>query len=368
MFWLSHRPNRKRARRKVENRRLPRKGREPKKAFHVLDAQTFSSRELQLKRAAQFRTILLCSALFLSVIALISTTRILLNKYIFENPELTISNLDVRVDGILSTQQIIQFAQIGKGQGLLSLRLDEIRNNLMAHPQIRNVKIEREFPGTLRIAVEERFAIAWLSSESPSIRPSTSGGVLLDESGVPFVCESLMREYMELPVVHVPRLRELIPGKRMENPQIHVALNLLQESRQALYDLNLEIHAVHAPNPYSIVAKYNNQSKVVFGLSDLPRQVSNLRAATLHAQSINQSIGSINLLMTRNIPVTYIDSAVGSLAQRYAPVYREEAKVVPVSRPSTAPPTLVPVGEVSESDRQKGKRDQKTQISEILGN
>lgn len=371
MFWLSHKPNRKRARRKVENRRVVKKGREQKKPLHILDAQTFSTRELQIKRAAQFRTVILCTGLFLSVIALVSTAKILLDKYIFKNPELTVTRLEVRSDGILSTQQIVKVAQVGKGQGILSLNLGDIRERLIQHPQIRGVKIEREFPGTLRIAVEERFATAWLSSTFPAIRPSTSGGILLDEDGVPFVCETLMREYMGLPVISISRLLDLEPGKRLENRQVLVALELLRLSRQGLYDLNLEILAIDAPNPYSIVAKYNNQSNVVFGLSDLSRQVSNLRAATLHAQSINKSIASINLLMTRNIPVIYFDSANPRMDQQLSMPTYQQAQLVPepVSRPSTAPPTLVAVddGVSAHPVRRDSSRDRGSQIRSILG-
>ncbi|MDA0812260.1 MAG: FtsQ-type POTRA domain-containing protein [Verrucomicrobia bacterium] len=271
-----------------------------------------------------------------------------MNKYLFDSPELTITQLEVRSDGVLSTQEIIRLAQIGKGDSILSVNLAQIRENLTKHPQIKNVEIEREFPGTLRIAVEERFGIAWLSCDFPFVKPpperqSPARYILLDEEGIPFVSESLMREYTNLPVVHVPRLQELVPGKRLDNKQIQVALELLYTSRRALYDLNLEILAIHAPNPYSIVAKYNNQSNVVFGLSDLQHQVANLRAATLHAQSMDKAIGSINLLMTRNIPVTYNDGSASAVAKR-APVLYQPKVVEPVSRPSTAPSALLAEG------------------------
>ena len=372
MYWLSHRPNRKRTRRKVENRRVPKKGREQKVPLHILDVQTFSTRELQIKRAAQFRTIVLCTTLFLSIIALVATTRILLNKYLFENPELTISRLEVRTDGILPTQQIIRLSGIGSGESILAVNLGRIRQNLRAHPQIKDVKIEREFPGTLRIAVEERFAIAWLSCKDPLVqhplvRQTPGGGVLLDEEGIPFVCETLMREYMGLPIVGVPRLQELVPGKRLDNKQVQVGLALLRKSRQALYDLNLEILAIRAPNSYSIVAEYNNQSNVTFGLNDLDRQVANLRAATLHAQSMNKTIGSINLLMTRNIPVIYGDVSASALAKR-APL-NEPAPIVvePVSRPSTAPAALLADGALGSFERRKDPRNSNSQIRSILG-
>lgn len=339
MFWLSHRPNRKRDRRKVENRRVVRKGREPKKPMHVLDVQTYSSRELQIKRAAQWRTVLLSTGLILSLVALVSTGRILLNRYLFENPELTVADLEVRTDGILSTSQIVRYARIRKGESMLGLHLDTMRENLLRHPQVRNVRIEREFPGTMRIAVEERFAIAWLSCGEPSIGAYRGGGVLLDEHGVPFVCESLVREYMGLPSIDVPLLRELIPGRKIESEQVLAALELLCTSRQGLFDLNLEILAISCPNPYSMVAKYNNQSDVVFGLSDLKRQVAHFRAAVLHAQSIHKSIASINLLMSRNIPVIYSDP--DAVAERQADV---EA-VVPQSAAGSMPlPSAAPEG------------------------
>ncbi|MGK0188296.1 MAG: hypothetical protein ACI9R3_004088 [Verrucomicrobiales bacterium] len=369
MFWLSHKPNRKRARRKVENRRVVKKGREPKKPLHILDVQAYSTRELQIKRSAQFRTIILCTGLFLSIVALVSTTRILLNKYIFDNPELKVTRLEVRSDGILSTQQIIKVAQVGKGLGILSLNLGEIRERLVQHPQIREVRIEREFPGTLRIAVEERFAIAWLRSEFPQVNPMSSGGILLDEDGVPFVCESLMREYTGLPVVGVSRLQELEPGKRLKNRQVLAALELLHTSRQALYDLNLEILAIHSPNPYSIVAEYNKGANVTFDLSDLSRQVANLRAATLYSQSINKSIASINLLMKRNIPVIYFDSTTPRMTRRSAPSSYQlpDPISVPVSRPSTAPRTLVASEESLAPVRREASQDRNNQIRSILG-
>jgi hypothetical protein len=313
MYWLSHRPNRKRGKRKVQNQRLPKKAAAKKNLRHVLDAQVFSKREKRLMRSMKLRALLWSVAVLVSIIAVAVTSRKVVHKYLFWNPELALSQLIVETDGILDRGRILRLARVQENQNLFSIDLDEVRENLLRMPQVQSVAIKRALPGTLRISVEERFAVAWLECKAPMINPKRGPRVLLDREGIPFVCDSFMREYMQLPVVSVQRLQSIVPGTMIESPHVTAALKVLFLSRQALYDYNLEILAIYSPNPYSLVAKYNNGSNVTFGLNDLETQVANLRAALQHAKSINKSIAEINLLLTKNIPLSYTNSPVTNL-------------------------------------------------------
>ena len=324
MFWLSHKPNRKRVRRRAENKRVSRKRvREEDPHVHILDVQTFSSKELKIKRATQFRRLILSVSLLLSVVAFFATSRILLKKWLFENPELMLSRLEVQTDGILRTATILREAKIEKFAPILSVDLSDARENLLKLPQVKDVAIERTFPDTLKIDVEERFAIAWLGCEYPRIEPLRDG-VMIDEDGVPFVIsENRNIDFKRLPVLSVKRIQKLETGIVVDDEQIKAGLDLLFLSRQALYDLDLEIMAIDAPNPYSLVAKYNNRAIVTFGLNDLNGQIERLRSAIVHAKSLNKTIASINLLMSRNTPVTFFEGETREAEPTASSIYAE---------------------------------------------
>ena len=69
---------------------------------------------------------------------------------------------DITITGIqrLSREQVVRQAKIGKDDNVLSVKLSQVRNRLLAHPWIADTEVRREIPSRLIIRVKEHSALA----------------------------------------------------------------------------------------------------------------------------------------------------------------------------------------------------------------
>lgn len=68
------------------------------------------------------------------------------------------------------------------GDNLLFLNEDDLRNNLLEHNLISSVKIEKAFPSTVHVVIEERRAVAWLKNNNQKLIFSADGIILNEKS------------------------------------------------------------------------------------------------------------------------------------------------------------------------------------------
>jgi cell division protein FtsQ len=73
---------------------------------------------------------------------------------------------------------LVSLSGLQRGQSLLVTSLRRVSANLLRHPWIKSVFLQRSLPHTLVIQVQEREEVAWMSS------PSSEGCLTLGEGGV----------------------------------------------------------------------------------------------------------------------------------------------------------------------------------------
>ncbi|MFH1066728.1 MAG: FtsQ-type POTRA domain-containing protein, partial [bacterium] len=83
-----------------------------------------------------------------------------------QNSDFALRNVEVHVNGAISTAQVLRWSGVEKGQNLIALDLDCVRARLLRIPYIDHVSVERRLPDTLRIIVDERQPIALLQPKS----------------------------------------------------------------------------------------------------------------------------------------------------------------------------------------------------------
>ena len=66
------------------------------------------------------------------------------------------------------------------GNNLLFMNEDELKKSLLEHNLISSVRIEKSFPSTIHVVIEERRAVAWLKNNNKKIIFSADG-IVLDE-------------------------------------------------------------------------------------------------------------------------------------------------------------------------------------------
>ena len=73
---------------------------------------------------------------------------------------LALKRSEVRTDGRLDRREILHWAGVRPGESLLTLRLREIGRRIESHPWVEQAWVERTFPQTLEIRLQERRPVA----------------------------------------------------------------------------------------------------------------------------------------------------------------------------------------------------------------
>ena len=99
--------------------------------------------------------------------------------WVANSPYLAVRNLVVTGQVSSSAMQILRDTGVAEGVPMLSVEEDLLREGLLADPWVADVEIEKAWPGTVRIALEERYPVAW-ALDGRGWRAVSSDGVELD--------------------------------------------------------------------------------------------------------------------------------------------------------------------------------------------
>ena len=83
-----------------------------------------------------------------------------LDKFVYENSEFAIQNIQVQTDGVIAPDQLRRWSSVKLGANLIALDLASVKRNLELVSTIDSVSVERVLPHTLKIRVTERTAVA----------------------------------------------------------------------------------------------------------------------------------------------------------------------------------------------------------------
>ncbi|MDX9799965.1 MAG: FtsQ-type POTRA domain-containing protein [Spirochaetia bacterium] len=149
-------------------------------------------------------------------------------------PGLTIDKIEVHCSGSfpISNSDILKLAGLEGSLYYFSANTDQIESRLMQHPLIRSVKLEKHFPSSMSIYINERIplAMALVNSGGRTIP------VAFDEEGVIFEIGKSVSNY-QLPVVSGLKFVDLKLGLRLpgELTSYLAELKILKESNPLLF-------------------------------------------------------------------------------------------------------------------------------------
>ncbi len=211
--------------------------------------------------------------------------------------------------GGLGRQTILDVTGLRSDVNVMQVNLQTVHDALLTLPQIRSAEVRRFFPNRIDIRLEERRPVAWLECAAKDILPrDTIKGRLLDEAGVVFPCRALLSHHAHLPVLGVPALTWAEDGKPLADLRALRALDLLNAVRRQSWPRPFSVLRLDVLNDYSILANFSDDAKVVFGLENIPRQVSRLAAIYGWAESQGKNLESASLLAEQNVPATFFPS------------------------------------------------------------
>jgi cell division septal protein FtsQ len=227
-------------------------------------------------------------------------------KFFWDNPDYALRDITFNTDGTLTRDQAIAVTKLKTDVNIFNYKTDAVRDALRTLPQIESAEVTRYLPGCFEIAVKERKPTAWLASAPGEKSASGEPTHLLDANGIVFKPRHVLHEFRALPVITGVQTEDIEPGKPIRKAEIIAALELLKLTRETGA---FKITSVDVSRAYCLVATDQKRAQITFGLDDIAGQLDRLSAVRGEAALIGQEIQTINLILVRNIPVTFMQPA-----------------------------------------------------------
>ncbi|PYJ43155.1 MAG: hypothetical protein DME86_03720 [Verrucomicrobia bacterium] len=281
-----------------------------RKQQHLLDVKVRS------RKATQYRNRRLL--VFVSKIVLAAAMcagiylggRLGVRRFFFENPDYNLTAIDVQTDGTLQRDQILKAADLREGENIFRVNLGHVHDVLQQMPQVDDVQVVRKMPGEIDVRVVERKPIAWITSEKQISDPFQSEvAFLIDARGALMKEKKLLPEYLGLPLITGCTGESLEPGKIVESPEAKAALELLRLSAASFMQTHFQIREIDVSKGYCLIVTDKNRTRVTLGFDHLDTQIQRLEQFLIYADDAKRDIETVNLLVLRNIPVTFMKPA-----------------------------------------------------------
>lgn len=307
---------------------------------HLLDVKV-RSRKAVAHRNRRALVVVSKIALVLALIAGIYVgARYATKRFFLDNPDYKLTAIDVQTDGTLQRDQILTVANVHEGENIFRVNLAHVHDHLQDLPQVDEVEVVRKLPGEIDIRIVERKPIAWISSEKEIADPFASDAAfLIDARGVLMKEKKLLSEYLGLPLIVGCNAESLEAGKTVESPEAKAALDLLRLSSRSFMQTRFQIREIDLSKGYCLIVTDKNHSKVTFGFDNLDMQLQRLEQFLVYSDDAHREIATVNLLVQRNIPVTWAKPPVEVINETINP---EESPRVMKAIPVAAPPKPKP--------------------------
>jgi len=307
---------------KNRNRRLGR--------GHVLDVKLRSDQV----RANRIRltTILLSIGFgtFFGLYLVWRTGELLLDKFVYENPDFAVQNVEIQTDGVISKDQLRRWANVKAGVNLIALDLANVQRSLEMESAVDTVSVERVLPHTLRIRVTERTPIAQVNMPCTGADGNLAVSVTqLDRNAVamkprdPRECVVPVAQLNpQMPVisgVNPVKLKLGEPVPAPEDARVKAALELITAFGHSPMAGLVDLRRVDITAPGVLVVTTAQGSEITFGLDNFEQQLRRWRQIYDLGTKQQKTIASVDLAVANNVPVRWVVAAA-------APVTTPKAK------------------------------------------
>jgi cell division septal protein FtsQ len=294
---------------------------------HLLDVRVRSHKATQHRNR---RILVLLSKVVLALVlvaGVILGVRFGAKHFFFENPDYQLSQIDIQTDGSLQRDQILKATEIREGENIFRVNLAQVRDRLQQLPQVDEAQVLRKLPGEIDIRITERKPIAWITSDKQISDPFASDvAFLVDARGVLMKEKKLLPEYLGLPLITGCTSESLEPGKTVESFEGKAALELLRLSTRSFMQTRFLIREIDVSKGYCLVVSDKNHSRVTFGFDNLDAQLERLEQFLVYADDSKQELATVNLMVQRNIPVTFGRNPVDVINETIDP--EEEPRIM----------------------------------------
>jgi Cell division protein FtsQ len=156
----------------------------------------------------------------------------------------------------------------------------------------------------LVINIQERRPVAWVVA-SDSLPETFEDAFLVDRRGILLKPKASAPEYAGLPVILGVETSSLVAGQALDKEEVKAALELLRDAAEIL-QTRLQIQSIDVSKDYCLVVTDKQRSVITFGTEDLVLQLRRLERLMDYCEKNSRELQTANLLVQRNIPVTFM--------------------------------------------------------------
>lgn len=268
-----------------------------------------------------------------------------LRRFVFENPDYAVKEVKYASDGTLTRDQVLKIADLSEGRNIFLVNLEKARKEIEKMPQVENAEVTRTLPNRLSVVVNERKPIAWVVSKADEDPTVSDKSFLIDGRGVLMKSKARLEEYLHFPVISGVRTENLVAGERVTTSEMQAALELIRLTGEST---RFQARHVDLSKGYCLVVTAHSHAKVTFALEHIDAQLARLHRYLARAADDQKEIQTVNLVVERNTPVTFVEP-VPAEGEAPEPVKPPEPKSKSSSssasdKPrSSAPPAPQPV-------------------------
>ena len=277
-----------------------------KRSQHLLDVNIRSDKARSLRN--QQIVLFACKILvFVTlIVGVVYGVKAGLNRIFFANPNYVLNQIDIDNDGTLSREQIIAAAGLKTGVNIFNVSLPQARQALLELPQIDDAQVQRSLPDTLKITIRERHPIAWLANtHAEAVSLDHTHALMIDASGVVLQSRAILPEYLRLPTIAGVPTDNLRIGKKIPSSEVLSTINLIQKTAELLTG-RFDIAWVDLANGYSMEVHDRENTNARMAFEDIDGQLQRLRMLLDYCDANQKKMETVNLLVQRNVPVTFV--------------------------------------------------------------
>ena len=164
--------------------------------------------------------------------------------------------------------------------------------------------------------------------------------------------KKLLPEYLGLPLISGCASESLGAGKVVDSFEAKAALDLLRLSTRSFMQTRFQIREINLSKGYCLIVTDKNHTRVTFGFDNIDTQLQRLEQFLIWADDSKREIETVNLLVQRNIPVTFTKTAAAVINETIDPdetPLKEPRIMKAVPLHTTAKPSPSPVARAHPS-------------------
>lgn len=157
-------------------------------------------------------------------------------------------------------------------------------------------------PNKVVVRVVERRPVAWIAAPGDDDLLHSGRSFLVDARGILIQTRTPESSYLHFPVITGLPMENLRNGEELSSFEGRAALDLLRLNADSG---SFQIRSIDLSKGYCMIVKDRNQAQISFGLDRIDLQLERLAIVLDHIETMGREVRTVNLLVERNVPVTF---------------------------------------------------------------